>query len=49
MAYIVTAKVSRSGLRVNSLKFRTRAQAEAFANKTKKSRPGSNPRLRFVE
>ncbi len=48
MTYVVTAKVSRGGKRTTSMRFRTRAQAEAFAKKTKKDRPGSNPRVKNV-
>jgi|TARA_Y100000034_G_C6675123_1_gene296586 hypothetical protein len=48
MAYVVTAKVSRGGSRTTSMKFRTRAEAESFAKRTARDRPGSNPRIKRV-
>ena len=41
--YVVTMKSGRKRIRSNA--FRTKAQARKYANKTKKHRPGSNPRV----
>ena len=48
MTFVVTAKVSRGGKRATSMKFRTRAEAESFAKRTKRDRPGSNPRVKNI-
>ena len=48
MAYVVTAQVSREGRRATSNKFSSKAEAEAYANRTKRDRPGSNPRVKKV-
>lgn len=46
MAYVVSAKVSRDGRRVNSRKFTSLHEANDFADRTKRDRPGSNPRVK---
>lgn len=45
MSFAVTANISSKKKRVTSKRFRTRAEAEAFARATKKFRRGSNPRI----
>ena len=47
MPFVVTAEVSR-GRRTTSMKFKTRQEAESFANRTRTDRPGSNPRVKKV-
>ena len=49
MAYVVTAKVSREGKRATSQRYRTKAEAEAYARRTSQDRPGSNPRVKKVK
>ena len=47
MAYVVKATLGSSGnrRRVTSRKFRSKAQAQAFADATNRDRPGSNARV----
>lgn len=46
MAYVVTARVSRGGKRIQSRKFSTKAKAQKFADDTNKHRPGANARVK---
>jgi hypothetical protein len=49
MAYVVSAKVSRGGKRIDSRKFKQKHKAIDFLENTRKMRPGSNPRLKQVK
>jgi len=49
MAYVVTARVSRGGKRATSRKFTALHEANDFADRTKRDRPGSNPRIKKVK
>jgi len=49
MAYVVTAQVSSSGRRVTSRRFTAKHEAIDFLERTKRDRPGSNPRLKTVK
>jgi len=48
MPYVVTAQISHTGIRITSMLFRTRAEAEAYARRTAQERPGSNPRVKQI-
>lgn len=51
MPYVVTATLGHGSnkRRVTSQKYKTKAEAKAYAKRTKEDRPGSNPRVKRVD
>jgi len=49
MAYVVTAQINRTGPRTTSRRFISKHEAIDFLERTRKQRPGSNPRLKEVK
>lgn len=46
MTYVVRARIRRGGSRIQSDPFKTRKEAQRFADATNRDRPGSNARVK---